>query len=308
MQTNSFSHIMANLVVALTKNALSLRPYSTAFSQVLGYRVFRFERQMRLSGGGTVRPDVTLLSDIVRCTLLLEWTQSDGVSDRKEDQLGRYSRVDRASLTETFGVSPLAAESFNTVIILRDEAVGEFEKHLASIGLAFPLLEYGYQQGLHHLRLVVGGFSEKLTQDFFTTGVTARRIPTHYLPVCLEGVCPANVAALVARHLVHLILRDAGPFTTLDFCRGFIPEWSLIDESKHRELFDVTDHILRLLRRSHNGGRLVRKLSDPPQTWELMSSADFRKSQKSLRTFLSEFVSEQLGGGYQTEIPYPDFE
>jgi hypothetical protein len=308
MQTNSFSQVMANLVVALTKNALPLRPYSTAFSQDLGYRVFRFERPVRLSGGQIVQPDVTLLSDIVRCTLLLEWTESDGVSDRKEDQLARYSRVDRASLTETFGVPPLAAESFDTVIILRDQAVGEFEKHLARNGLAFPLLEYGCQQGLHHLRLVVGRFSEKLTQDFFATGVTAHRIPTHYLPVCLDSVCPASVAALVARHLVRLILQDASQITTLDFCRGFVPEWSLIDESKRGELFDATHHILRVLRRRHHGGQLVRGLSDPPQTWEFMSSTDFRKSQKSLRTFLSEFVCEQRGGGYQTEIPYPDFE
>ena len=303
MALPSFSLLLPNLFIGLCNGTPLLKPYSAVFCRDLGYRVHRFEPSFKLSSGGRANPDLVLASTSKNNTLLIEWTEATSVSSHKEEQLHRYSKVNQLDLTDVLAVPISAATTHDVTLIVPPGGVDSFEAFLSGKKWSFALLGFAAVDGKYSLEVTANGFQQSETDAFFRSGIHLTRVPLHYLPIPLDQITRASVAAQVVRHLVSLIHKGVGEVTVQEFCVGWVPLWSFIDVQKQHNLMAVTRDVLTALARKPFGKRLLRRIPSDPPAWQLSGQDLLRKQVRSVRTHLDNFIAEQTGESYQPELP-----
>lgn len=99
--------------------------------------IFKFESSFKISAGARTNPDLVLISQTVMNTLLVEWTQILVIDEHKKDQIGRYSRISAADLTDILAIPPSAVNTFNAILIVQPTALESFKAFLGDRGWRF---------------------------------------------------------------------------------------------------------------------------------------------------------------------------
>lgn len=305
MATSSFSHLLSNLFAGLCKGSIRLRPYSDEFRRSLKYEVFGFETVFALPSGGQANPDLVIVSEGVKSTLVIEWTQALSVTAKKEGQLERYSRVDREALVDVLAVPPSVASSHNVVLILKQSAVTSFKEFLTNSGWAFPILEFDDENGYSLVR-VVHSFADKDTDEFFKRGVKVDSIPLGYIPFSLEEISHETIVAFVVRHLISLIVRGAKEITTEEFCAGYVRLWQSIASNKQKDIKTKTRRLLAEISGNPTGKQILKRHDEDSLKWLLDHDSVFASKRRSFQTYLTTFVTRKEGREYQLELPFEE--
>ena len=170
METNSsISYIMPNLLIGLCKGARSLKAYSAIFHDQLGYDFFRLELSFLLAIGRSISPDAMVISTKMGNTLMFEWTEANNPG-QKQDQLNRYGKIKTSDLVNIAAVPPAAAKTYDVVLTLRPEAVGNFHSQLSNNDRLFPILAVDQQDQAISLTKAANSFQITQTDEFFTMG------------------------------------------------------------------------------------------------------------------------------------------
>lgn len=306
MATPSFSLLLSNLFVALSKQSKVLSPYSKDFGGVLGYQVFMFEPVIRLSGRGTSHPDLVVTSKKVGCTLVLEWTERTTVDSQKAGQLHRYSSVTQSDLVNVLGVPVDCAKLNNIALITGRNGCAAFGKFLMDSALVFPLLSFTIDGDEHNLKLEINAFREPSTHRFFNEGIVARNVPLRYIPFSLDQIRGEELVSLVIQHLLSLIVKDVKSFTITEFCAGcYLHAWNFIGVKKQSEISRKTKTILQRLTQKKMGFVPIKRIGDNPPEWEVVyDSAYLNQRMRSVRKLLTEFVAEVEGRPFQEMLPF----
>ncbi len=302
MAKSSFSLLVPNLFVGLTKGARGLSEHGRGFKQ-LGYRIFRLEPRFLLSKEDTCNPDLVLSSERMGHTLILEWTDAASIHEGKREQFHRYSKVSSADLVNGLAVPRKEAGSFDVTVVVSREAVGSFKTFLAADKLPFVLLEFTEAEQQFSLRKITGTFKQRATERFFSRPLSLSRIPLRYVPFPLDNTLPSELVTHVVAHILSLVTRGVTEFTIDAFCAGFVSVWTVVDQRKRGEISRAAkDLIDRLARRPVGRGLLLRQRSDPPK-WQLLQSSIKQTQLRSLHSRLDEFIREIKGGSYQLDLP-----
>ena len=305
MATRSFSLLLCNLFVGLTKGARGLGQYATHFKQ-LGYRIFRLEPVFRLDKGGKCNPDVVLSSPRRKHTLIVEWTNPTSVHDDKKDQLCRYSRVVRNDLVNTLAIPPKEADTFDILVIVSQRATDSFAKCLTENKYAFVLFTFLPGDDISTLQKVVGTIGDVDT-DAVLSHPMSLRIPVRYIPFALDNPSAGELVTHIVAHLVSLMARGAKAFDIDGFCAGFVSVWSVIALEKRRDISAKTKEILTRLSRKPIGEELLsRKQRANPPAWQLLKSPISQTNARALRSRLQDFISEVKGTQWQMELPFDE--
>jgi hypothetical protein len=302
MAKSSFSLLVPNLFVGLTKGARGLGEHGRGFKQ-LGYRVFRLEPRFLLSKGNTCNPDLVLSSGKMSHTLILEWTNAASIHEAKREQFRRYSKISSGDLVNGLAVPRKEAGSFDVIVVVSREAVGSFRKFLTTDKLPFVLLEFTEAEQQFSLRKISGTFKDKETERFFSRSLSLARIPLRYVPFPLDNTQLSELVTHIVTHILSLVTRGVAEFGIDEFCSGFVSVWTVVDQRKRGEVSRATkDLIDRLARKPVGRGLLLRQRSDPPR-WQLLQSSIGQTQLRSLHSRLDEFIREVKGGSYQLDLP-----
>lgn len=303
MVTNCFSHLLPNLFIGLSKGSHQLRPYSQEFKK-LGYTVFRFEPFFPISSGEKTNPDAVIISKRLGNTIIIEWTEAKAVHDDKRKQLPRYSKIKRSDLTDVLAVPQTAAKNHDVSVIISPIASESFTSFLKQNNLTFPLLEFSEVKNEFRLTKSLFDFAESNTNEFFSKPMNFLRIPRRYLPFSLDDISHKQLVPHIITHLLSLLRKGTKEFTIDVFCSRYIPAWDFVDIRKQGEVKKVTKKVLVNLLGRSIGRELLKRLEKDPPTWEIIDDSLRRRSMRSIRKSLEEFIAEVKGKEFQLEFDY----
>ena len=311
MNNHSFSLLLQNLLIGLSKGSRILRPYSTEFHSRLGYNLFQIEASFRMTHGGRSAPDLLFKSELVGNTFLVEMTQEHSISDHKKDQLQRYSKLTKEDLTVTLAVPPQAVNSFNTCIIVCMEALSSYQNHIISSNYNFPLITFNIISEPireYELKLEYNSFNQPNTQEFFHKGIKLRRIPMHFIEFPIDDPNLSALVSYIVRHILTLVLKSIETITVEEFCADYIKVWPFIGDAKKKNLIKKTREVLNYLHRTEIGRLLISRVTHAKiPTWDIIADAnEVRRNIKSIRKRLQDFINKIQGLPNQEELEFPD--
>lgn len=288
MEIGSFSLLLPNLFVGLSKRSRLLRPHSDAFAD-LGYEPFKFEGAYTTSGG-IVNPDLIMTSLVVGNTLIIEWTENKEVDLRKQKQISKYSSITLDEVKTIMAVPVAAARSHDIALIVSETGKEPYREYLEEQDLCMPTLVLNEDESGYEISKYCYKFGEEKTNTFFSEGLKFSRIPQRYLQFPLDSKISMDIVApLVIRHLISLIVKEECEFTIESFCNGYIPIWDTIEKDKQRNIKNATRQVLADLIKKKVGKALLAR--GKTATWEIIGIDYFKDRQRSVQTALNNFVA-----------------
>lgn len=303
LENRTFSLLLSNLFIGLCKGSRILQNYSKVFNNDLGYEIFKFEPSFT-SSAGRVNPDVIIISDKVKNTLIVEWTEASSVGDDKMNQLNRYSKITNNDLVNVAAIPITSVQTYDTMLIVLPDSFINFDSFLKSRHIEFPILTFEIQTDQYFLDKRSSSFRENKTNEFFTNGIKIQRIPLHYLPIQLDQISIQSIVTFVVRHLISLIIKGVPEFSIEEFCEGYIPVWKFIDLVKQSQIKKVTKKVLSDLIKKPIGANILIRIVENPPRWEIKDDFNIKVRKKSVIKSLEEFIKEEKGETYQLEIDF----
>ena len=303
MAAKSFSHLMSNLFVGLSKGSPALRPYSTKFSRELGYRLFGLESKFAASqASSSVKPDMVVSSPKTSNVLVLEWTENRNAL-QKDAQFGKYAKMIKRDLIDVLGVPVNEAGSHDVVIVVPDVCAPDYEALIKTRKWGFPMLVHKIDASGDSLNRNGSPMSTPKTDAFFQGGINLNpeRIPLHYIPVPLDGITTKSIAPNVVAELISIATKGGGEVSLERFCESYFPIWDKLDGSIQKEIRDKTKGVLTRLCRKPSMKSLITRSNQNPPKWNV---ANIRGSggNKALQQRMQEFVNDVRGDPHQPDL------
>lgn len=299
MATESFSVLLPNLFVGLSKRSRYLKPYSEEFF-ALGYVPFKFEGAYQIDRG-TINPDLIMISSVTGNTLIIEWSEGTQINERKQKQWDRYIHISTDDVATIMAVPVEAAQSFDVTCIVSTQGTQVYAEHFSQNNLNMPMLVFDCKSKEYRLNLTNNSFKASGLNSFFAKTIHFERIPHRYLQFPLDGqLKKVVVVPMVVRHLIALLAREESEFTLDDFCAGYIPIWRMIDSHKQRNIRSATRCVLADIATNKVGKQLIKRGSPP--SWEITGVQFFKEKFRAVKTALNEFVVKESGQPFQESL------
>lgn len=304
METLSFNLLMTNLFIGLVRGHRFLSPISTEVKS-LGYRLFRIEHSFIVSGG-RVRPEAIAISEDRQHTLLNEWTAlREPEGSNKKDQLQRYLQTTRQNLVNE-GISVEAATSNSTWLVVSPEALEAFKAICNSLMLNKLMLcsfNLNVSEG-YCVSYYCGELEDAKLSEVLKRGITAKRIPTQFMPFLPTDLKGKDYGKEVSRQVVSFIVKKQYEFSAEDICSKIFGSWKFISGEQKASAKRATKDVLNKLVQQNSFKRYLKRVKENPALWQIIppENRDTAQFARTLKKPIEQFLAECYGDAYQMEL------
>lgn len=298
-----FNLELYNLFIGLAKGHRYLKPYSQEFKK-MDFKVHSIEFRFQNSDISKITPELILISEKIRETLIFEWTQQS-LNETKKKQLQDYNKTKKEYLIDYAFIPEKAAENFDFLIIVNKHNYEEYKEYLKKVGIDFPLFIY-YFLSKKQLEKILNKFKVEEVEQFFSQNLNFSRIPISYITFDINNLSHENIVGEVIHTLLEILssYEEGEEFTIEELCEMMLRGiWRVLSAEKRRVILRKAKEIINeLIKRKHGSEILERVRSDPP-TWKIILKKEDRLNKfQIVKKRMEEFKLLKEGKGVQTEL------
>jgi len=282
----SFSVALINLFIGLVKGHRTLRPTSDHFRS-LGYQLFQIEPKFQ-STAGNVNPEAIAFSSMTDHSLLVEWTEAE-CTQKKKDQIIRYTKVSRDDLVNKAGVPSNGASANSLWLIVRPYAAKDYSAFVLRRNKNGILLSYfeSVESGFE-LVYVVGNLLDTCLSTGVCCRIPIKRIPLGYVPVTIECTKPKDYIEPVTQQLASFFVKKKLEFTSEDICQEIFGAWNSFALKKRKEVRGIVTQVLKEIERDSRCAEWFSRITDSPLRWKVSIPAG--RSERVFYSALERYV------------------
>lgn len=284
-----YNYTVANFIIGLTKGDVLLGELAKKIKSNKFY-LFTLDRKFILPSETITHPDIIVISEFKKLSLIIEITQS-GLDDHKKDQLCRYSEITQADLEHMKIPSP-ASDDFEVLLITKNRNIPNYKKYLEKHD--HILLEFNNKEEIY-LNKISGVFADEEMEELFSTKFEFDEIPNTYFKVDIFDF--SNIKQEIAKCILTMATKcNDRTITREDIIQDMLGDiWEWCSTSKRKEVRKkVKTSIPDIINKCVTLSEVFKRdeNSNQPQ-WKLNFPKEDRLSiLKKLKIEIEEFIND----------------
>lgn len=293
---------MINLFIGLLKENKLLRAKPTVIESLreLEYELWGIEQSFLNSLNQEIKADIIVCSRKSCHTLIGEWTSASSLSNKKKQQIERYTSLTAQELVDNASIPVEFTSSCSTLLVIQPQALLSFQglindecRHKLMVSSFEGIEKNGYSVNYND-----GNFCDDTLTKIFKEGIQVKHIPKGYISVSMDETKSREFFSAVVSQLLFFFLQEVDEFTDEDICREMFGVWDVIGVQTKKSLKRAVHVVLKKISNKNYSKTWLRRVKPnwkitTPKGRDILTFAN--KIRKDVEIFLSEeFENEEI--------------